>query len=146
MDLVLLAALVVGRDLVTADQEPQRVSRIRQLDPEVRGLQPVDVHRQLRFADVERGVDVHQPRLLARRFGDGRAVIGGRGCGTPSGTGTDRFDGSGLTGPTIPDDLRMLILGSLVMALGFVVYFAYGKRHSMVGRRSAETSEVSAER
>lgn len=31
------------------------------------------------------------------------------------------------------------------MALGFVVYFLYGKRHSRVGKRSAE-ARVSVER
>jgi APA family basic amino acid/polyamine antiporter len=32
------------------------------------------------------------------------------------------------------------------MALGFVVYFLYGKRHSRVGKRSAEAAQASAER
>ncbi len=32
------------------------------------------------------------------------------------------------------------------MALGFVVYFLYGKRHSRVGKRSAEAARASAER
>jgi APA family basic amino acid/polyamine antiporter len=32
------------------------------------------------------------------------------------------------------------------MALGFVVYFVYGRRHSLVGRRAAESREASAER
>ena len=40
--LVLLAALVVGRHLIAADQQPQRLGRVADLHAEVGGLRPVD--------------------------------------------------------------------------------------------------------
>ena len=63
---VLLAALIVCGDLVAADQQPQRLGRVGDLDAEVRRLQPVEMDRQLRLADVQRRVDVDDARLLAR--------------------------------------------------------------------------------
>ncbi len=62
--LVLLAAFVVCGDLVAADQQPQRLGRVRDLDAEVRRLQPIEMHRQLRLADVQRRVDVDDARFL----------------------------------------------------------------------------------
>ena len=64
---VLLAAFVVGRHLIAADEQAQRLGRIRNLDAEVRRLHPIELHRQLRLADVERRVDVDDARLLPRR-------------------------------------------------------------------------------
>ena len=55
---VLLAAFVLRRHLIAADQEPQRVRRVANLDAEVRSLRPIHVHRQLRFARVQRRVHV----------------------------------------------------------------------------------------
>ena len=55
--LVLLAAFVVGRHLIAADQQPQRFRRIADLHAEVGRLRPIDLHRQLRlaeFSDVSR--------------------------------------------------------------------------------------------
>ena len=53
MNLVLLAAFVVRRHLIAADEEPQRVGRVGDVHAEVGRLRPIDVHRQLGFADVE---------------------------------------------------------------------------------------------
>ena len=63
---VLLAAFVVGRDLIAADQQPQRVGGVRNLDTQVRSLHAIELHRQLRLADVQRRVHVDDPRLLLR--------------------------------------------------------------------------------
>ena len=72
--LVLLAAFVVGRDLVAADEQPQRFGRVADLHAEVGRLRPIELHRQLRLADVQRRVDVDDAghRLDARRPAAGR--------------------------------------------------------------------------
>ena len=67
---VLLAALVVGRHLIAADQQPQRFGRVADLHAQVGRLGPIDLHRKLRLADVQRGVDVDdagQRPWLSRR-------------------------------------------------------------------------------
>ena len=56
---VLFAAFVVGRHLVAADQQAQRFGGVADLHAEVRRLRPIDLHRELRLADVERCVHVH---------------------------------------------------------------------------------------
>ena len=55
---VLLAAFVVGRHLIAADQQAQRFGGVADLHAEVGRLRPIDLHRQLRLADVQRRVDV----------------------------------------------------------------------------------------
>ena len=55
---VLLAAFVVGRHLIAADQQAQRLGRVADLHAEIGRLRPIDLDRQLRLADVQRGVDV----------------------------------------------------------------------------------------
>ena len=59
---VLLAAFVVGRHLIAADQQAQRFGRVADLHAEVRRLRPIDLHRQLRLADVQRRVEVDDAR------------------------------------------------------------------------------------
>ena len=58
---VLLTAVVERRHRVAADEQPQRFGRVADRDAEVGRLRPIDVHRQLRLAEVERRVDVDQP-------------------------------------------------------------------------------------
>ena len=53
MHLVLLAAFVVGRDLIAADQQAQCVGRIGHLHAEVRGLRPIQPHGHLGLADAQ---------------------------------------------------------------------------------------------
>ncbi len=57
---VLLAAFVVGRHLIAADQQSQRVGGIGHLHAEVGGLRPIEAHRHLRLADAQRRVHVHE--------------------------------------------------------------------------------------
>ena len=75
VDLVLLAALVVRRDLIAADEQAQRLGGVRDLHAEVRGLEPVEVHGQLRLPDVQRRVEVDHARLLLRLRDDGAGVL-----------------------------------------------------------------------
>ena len=58
--LVLLAALVVSRHLVAADEQPQRLSRIGDLHAEIGRLRPVELHRHLWLAGIQGGVDVNE--------------------------------------------------------------------------------------
>ena len=67
--LVLLAGLVVGRHLIAADQQPQRLGRIRALHAEIGGLGPIEPHRHLGLAGAQRRVHVHQAGNLARLLG-----------------------------------------------------------------------------
>ena len=64
MHLVLLAAFVVRRHLIAADQQAQRLGRVSDLHAHVGRLRPIDLHRQLRLADVHRGIDVHDAGQL----------------------------------------------------------------------------------
>ena len=59
VDLVLFAGLVVGRHLIAADEQSQRFGGVADLHAEVGRLRPIDLHRQLGLADVQRAVDVH---------------------------------------------------------------------------------------
>ena len=63
---VLLAALVVGRHLIAADEQAQRLGRVADLHAEVGRLRPIDLDRQLRLADVQRRVDVDDARARLR--------------------------------------------------------------------------------
>ena len=62
---VLLAAFVVGRHLIAADEEPQRFGRVADLHAEVGRLRPIDLHRELRLADVQRRVEVDDARAAS---------------------------------------------------------------------------------
>src|SRR5262249_57564597 len=64
VDFVLLAAFVVGRDLIAADQQPQALRDVGDVDAEVGSLLPVDRRAQLGLAHDQRGVSVHHARHL----------------------------------------------------------------------------------
>ena len=72
---VLFAAFVVRRDLVAADEQPQRFGRIGNLHAQVGRLEPVELHRQLRLAYVQRRVEVHDAGLLLCFRDDGIGVL-----------------------------------------------------------------------
>jgi hypothetical protein len=62
--------LIVCGDLVAAHQQAQRLGRVGHLDAEIGRLQAIEVHRQLRLADVQRRVDVDDAVLLRAPVGD----------------------------------------------------------------------------
>jgi len=61
---VLFAALVVGRHLVTADQQAEGFSRIADLHAEIRSLGTIDLNGELRLSDVHRRVGIDDPGNL----------------------------------------------------------------------------------
>ena len=63
---VLLAPLIVCGHLIAAYQQAQRLGGVRDLHAEVGRLQAIEMHRQLRLADVQRRVEVDDAWLLAR--------------------------------------------------------------------------------
>jgi hypothetical protein len=76
VNFVLFTTLVERRDLIAADEQAERFGRVADLHAQVGGLRPIDAHRQLGFAGVQRGVHVDDAghvlhpldQLLADRF------------------------------------------------------------------------------
>jgi len=75
VDLVLLPALVVRGDLAPADHDLQCIGHIGDLHAQLRGLFPVQIHRHLRLAQDQAGVDVHDARHLGERRGQTVGVL-----------------------------------------------------------------------
>ena len=75
MNLVLLASLVVGRHLVAAHEQPERFRCVAQLHAEVHRPAAVDPDAQLRLAEVQGRVHVHDTRKRPRRLGHRRGGV-----------------------------------------------------------------------
>ena len=73
--LVLLAALVVGGDLVAADEQPHRFGGVADLHAEVGGLRAVQRDLELRLPGIQRDVHVDRAGHLARFGGHSLGVL-----------------------------------------------------------------------